>query len=91
MEQPPGYEEFDPQKYCIKLYKSIYGLKQARHKLYEIVCLILTDSEFKKCETDPAIFYIHVNDFTMTGPSDDLIQSYKLKIKSKYDLMNLVF
>ena len=29
MEQPPGYEESDPQKYCVKLYKSLYGLKQA--------------------------------------------------------------
>ena len=38
MEQPPGYEESDLQKYCVKLYKSLYGLKQAGCKLYEIVC-----------------------------------------------------
>ena len=38
MEQPPGYEESDPQRYCVKLYKSLYGLKQAGCKLYEIVC-----------------------------------------------------
>ena len=99
MEQLPGYEEYDPQKYCIKLYKSIHGLKQAGCKWYKIVCCTLTDLRFKKCEANPAIFYIHANkvililaihidDCTMTGSSDDLIQSYKLKIKSKYDLMD---
>ena len=97
MEQLPGYEESDLQKYCVKLYKSLYGLKQAGRKWYEIMCPMLTEMGFKKCEADQAVFYIHtgkdililaihVNDCTMTGSSDDLIQSYKLKIKSKYDL-----
>ena len=100
MEQPPGYEESDPKKYCVKLYKSIYGLKQAGRKWYEVVCRMLADLGFKKCEADPAIFYIHagkdililaihVDDCTITGSSDDLIQNYKLKIKSKYDLTDL--
>jgi hypothetical protein len=55
---------------------------------------------FKKSEADAAVFYIHtgkdililaihVDDCTMTGSSDDLIQSYKLKIKSKYDFTDL--
>jgi Reverse transcriptase (RNA-dependent DNA polymerase) len=100
MEQPPGYEESDPQKYCVKLYKSLYGLKQAGRKWYEIVCRTLAELGFKKCEADQAVFYIHagkdililaihVDDCTMTGSSDDLIQNYKLKIKSKYDLTDL--
>ena len=100
MEQPPGYKEYDPQKYCIKLYKSIYGLKQARRKWYEIICHMLADLGFKKWEADPVVFFIHagkdililaihVDDCTMTGSSDDLIQSYKLNIKLKYDLMDL--
>ena len=29
MEQPPGYKESGLQKYCVKLYKSIYGLKKS--------------------------------------------------------------
>ena len=100
MEQPPGYEESDPQKYCVKLYKSLYGLKQAGRKWYEIVCCTLAKLGFKKCEADHTVFYIHagkdililaihVDDCTMTGSSDDLIQSYKLKIKLKYDLTDL--
>src|SRR3984957_20392952 len=61
---------------------------------------MLAELGFKKWEVDQAVFYIyagkdililaiHVNDCTMTVPSDDLIQSYKLKIKSKYDLTDL--
>ena len=84
MEQLPGYEESYLQKYCVKLYKSIYGLKQARHKWYKIVYHTFTDLGFKKCKANPAIFYIHagkdililaihVDDCTMTGSSDDLI------------------
>ena len=54
-------------------------------------------AHWMKCEADQALFYIHtskdililaihVDDCTMTRSSNDFIQSYKLKIKSKYDL-----
>ena len=83
-----------------KLYKSLYGLNQAGCKWYKIMCCTLAKLGFKKCEANQAVFYIqagkdililaiHVNDCTMTGSSDDLIQSDKLKIKSKYDLTDL--
>ena len=47
MEQPPSYEDSDRTKYCLKLYKSIYGLKQAGRKWYEIVCQTLADLGLK--------------------------------------------
>ena len=61
---------------------------------------MLAELGFKKCEANQAVLYIHaskdililtihVDDCTMTGSSDDLIQNYKLKIKSKYNLMDL--
>ena len=61
---------------------------------------MFTDLEFKKCKANPAVLYIHaskdililvihIDDCTMTGSSNDLIQSYKLKIKLKYDLTDL--
>ena len=62
------------------------------------MCHTLTELGFKRCEADQAVFYIHadkdililaihVDDCTMTGSSDDLIQSYKLKLK--YNLTDL--
>ena len=61
---------------------------------------MLADLGCKKCKPDPAVFYIyankdisilviHFNDCTMRGSFDNLIQSYTLKIKSKYDLTDL--
>ena len=49
------------------------------------MCHTLTELGFKRCEADQAVFYIHagkdililaihVDDCTMTGFSDDLIQ-----------------
>ena len=52
IEQPPGYEESDLKKYCITLYESIYELKQARDKWYEIVCQMLVDLGFEKCKAN---------------------------------------
>ena len=100
MEQLPGYKETDPKQYCVKLYNVYNGLEQARCKWYKIVCHTLADLELKKCEPDPAVFHIHtgknisilaihIDDCTMTGPSDDLIQNYKLKIKLRYDLTDI--
>ena len=100
MEQPPSYEESDPQKYCVKLYKSIYGLKQAGRKWYEIVCCTLADIGFRKSEADPAVFYIHsgahiiilaihVDDCTITGSSTTLLREVKSKIKAKYEFTDL--
>ena len=77
----------------------LYRLEQAGHKWHKIVCCTLADLGFKECEANPALFYIPTgknililaiyNDCAMTGSSDDLIQNYKLKIKSKYDFTDL--
>ena len=100
MDQLSWYEDSDPCKYCIKLYKSIYGLKQAGQKWYEIFCCTFTELGFRKSKANPAVFYIHsgtciiilaihVDDCTITGSSTMLIQHYKAQIKSKYELTDL--
>jgi hypothetical protein len=60
MEQPPGYEDSNRIKYCLKLCKSIYGLKQAGRKWYEIVCRTLANLGLKRSEADQAVFYAHI-------------------------------
>jgi hypothetical protein len=100
MEQPHGYEEFDKKGYVCKLFKSLYGLKQAGRKWYEVLCRTLGDLGFNRSETDPAVFYVHkgkdivvlachVDDCTITGNSQHLLQSYRDKIKQKYSLTDL--
>ena len=100
MEQPQGYEELDRKWYVCKLFKSLYGLKQAGRKWYNTLCKALADIGFKRSEADPAIFYIHqdnkiiilachIDDCTITGNSQDLIQNYKDKLKNEYSLTDL--
>ena len=47
MEQPHEYEEADQKKCVIRLFKSIYGLKQAGQKWYDVICRTLTDLGFE--------------------------------------------
>jgi Reverse transcriptase (RNA-dependent DNA polymerase) len=100
MEQPQGYEEFNQKRYVCKLFKSLYGLKQAGRKWYNALCKVLANIGFKRSEADPAVFYAHegnnitilechVDDCTITGNSENLIKTYKNKLKKKYLLTDL--
>ena len=100
MEQPQGYKELDKQRYVCKLFKSLYGLKQAGRKWYDALCKALTEIGFKRSEANPTVFYAcqgnkiailacHVDDCTITGSSQVLVQSYKDKLKQKYSLTDL--
>ena len=91
MEQLPGYEESNLQKYGVKCTSHSVDLNKLDANG---MCCMLTELGFKKCEATQAVFYIyasenililaiHVDDCTMTGSSDDLIQNYKLKITSQ--------
>jgi transposase InsO family protein len=100
MEQPPGFATHNRLMYCLHLFKSIYGLKQASRKWYDILCATLAELNFRKSEADPAVFYIHsgdiliilaihVDDCTITGNSRDLIAELKVKLAAKYSLTDL--
>ena len=65
-------------RYVVKLQKSLYGLKQARRRWYEILCKSLASVGFRRAMADLAVFFacvgnnivilfIHVNDTTLTG------------------------
>jgi hypothetical protein len=97
MEQPPDYEMADCECYVVKLHKTLYGLKQAGKKWYDLLCHSLANIGFKKTEADPAVFYvhtgnniiilaIHVDSSTMTGSSAILQQEYKAHINAKFEL-----
>ena len=93
MEQLPEYEEADCEKFVLLLYKALYGLKQAGRKWYEVVCKLMTDLGFCRCNADPAVFYkhkgrhivvitIHVDDCTIMGDSKAEIEQCKQVIKA---------
>jgi Reverse transcriptase (RNA-dependent DNA polymerase) len=95
MEQPQGYEESNQKQYVCKLFKSLYGLKQAGRKWYNALCKALASSGFKQSEANPAVFYAHegndimilachVDDCMITGNSENLIKTYRNKLKEKY-------
>ena len=88
MEQPPYHEVINCLHYVVKLCKSLYGLKQARRKWYDMLSGLLVAIGIQKSAANPAVFFIHigsdmvilfihVDDTTMTGSSVDLIKRYE--------------
>ena len=86
MEQPEEYKESDSKWYVCKLLKSLYRLKQASRKWYDALCRALAKIGFTRSEADPAVFYAHkcnkiailachVDNCTITGNSQELIQN----------------
>ena len=59
MEQPPYHEVVSRSHYVVKLCKSLYGLKQAGRKWYDMLCGSLAIIGFQKSMADPAVFFIH--------------------------------
>src|SRR5437764_608931 len=75
--------------YCLQLFRSIYGLKQASRKWYDIICLTFAELGFEKSKVDPTVFFIHsrndlvllaihVDDCTITGNSKLIIAELKI-------------
>ena len=59
MKQAPGYEEVgeDGVVKVLRLWKSLYGLKQAGRRWYQKLVAIMTKLGFLLCEGDQAVFY----------------------------------
>jgi len=81
MQLPPGNPEgSDTHLFVAKLWKAIYGLKQAGRTWYQALYQALLDLGFKHADYDHGVFYarttagiiilaIHVDDCTITGTS----------------------
>ena len=48
LQQPPGFVSLSYPNYCYKLWKAIYGLKQAPHARYETLTDFLKRSGFQR-------------------------------------------
>ena len=100
MEQPPHHEVADRTRYVVKLRKSLYGLKQAGRKWYDVLCGLLTNVGFQRSLADPAVFFahiggdvvvlfIHVDDTTITGSSISLNKEFKRRISERFEITDL--
>ena len=100
MEQPPHHEIVDRTHYVVKLNKSLYGLKQAGRKWYNMLCQSLASIGFRKSMVDPAVFYavveqdivvlfIHVDDSTITGSSLALNKKFMSRIAEHFKITDL--
>jgi Reverse transcriptase (RNA-dependent DNA polymerase) len=98
MQEPPGYEEGEGQ--VKRLWKSLYGLKQARCKWYDALTHVLADLGLHVSQADPGVFRtqigehvlilaVHVDDCMITGSSPELIAEYKRKLNARYALTDL--
>ena len=104
MKQPPGYEERgeDGQLQVLRLWKSLYGLKQAGRRWYKKLVWIMTKLGFSLCEGDQAVFYrrcektnvlivvlVHVDDCSIVGKTKALIAQFKVEIAKYVDISDM--
>ncbi|CAA7270362.1 unnamed protein product [Cyclocybe aegerita] len=100
MQFPPGFEGCDGRCFVAKLQKALYGLKQGGHTWYQALLHALLDLGFTHSHYDHGIFFarlnseivilaIHVNDCTITGSSQGLLNQFKTCINARYAMMDL--
>ncbi|MBW0551573.1 hypothetical protein O181_091288 [Austropuccinia psidii MF-1] len=86
----------DRRKFCLKLRKTIYGLKQAPLAWYERLKGWLVEKGFLACLMDPCVFfrqkpselwlYIHVDDIVIFGYD---FESFKKEISREFDIKDI--
>jgi hypothetical protein len=104
MKQAPGYEVKgeDGKVKVLRLWKSLYGLKQAGRRWYQKLVLIMTKLGFLRCEGDQAVFYrrckktnvlivvlVHVDDCSIVGKTKVLVARFKVEIAKFVDITDM--
>jgi len=100
MQLPPDFEGCDPCRYVAHLNKALYRLKQGGRTWYKTLCHTLKELGFKCTEYNHGVFYsrtkagiiilaIHVDDCTITGTSQALLNEHKTRINKCYPMTDL--
>ncbi|MBW0471949.1 hypothetical protein O181_011664 [Austropuccinia psidii MF-1] len=92
---PQGLET-DKPKYCLRLNKAIYGLKQAPLAWYDQLKGWLLSTGFKSCILEPCVFfrggcqpvwlYIHVDDIAIFDPE---VEAFKKEISREFQIKDI--
>ena len=100
LEQPPGFEEEGKEDWVMKLFKSIYGMKQASRVWNQTFNRAVESWNFTRlpCEwcvyyrnspTGTTIFVLHVDDIICASSSVDETNKFREELKSTWDISNL--
>jgi Reverse transcriptase (RNA-dependent DNA polymerase) len=100
MRQAKGYEVPGKETHVCLLKRAIYGLRQAGHEWYELLCKIMHGLSFKQCRVEHAVFYKNeagdmlfvaadVDDMTIAGSSRDAIQRFKEGLSQQVKIKDL--
>ena len=104
MKQAPGYKEGSGggNIKVLRLWKTLYGLKQAGRRWYQKLVEIMSKLGFSRCEGDQAVFYrrcektnvliivlVHVDDCSIVGKSKVLIARFKIEIAKFVDITDM--
>lgn len=100
MRQPKGFESSDKSK-VLKLYKSLYGLKQSGHKWN--ACLnntLVNELKFERLKSDTCVYKkgqqynmiiiaVYVDDMIIMAKNESDICNIKGQISAKFDIDNI--
>ncbi|MBW0582987.1 hypothetical protein O181_122702, partial [Austropuccinia psidii MF-1] len=92
---PQGLD-IDRRRYCLRLKKAIYGLKQAPLAWYNRLKDWLHSVGFNTCKLDPCVFhrknpdalwiYVHVDDMAIFGSN---VQQFKKEINNEFSIKDV--
>src|SRR5271155_829038 len=100
MQLPPSFEYHNGQHFVAKLKKALYGLKEGGRTWYQALFRALTELGFTHSEHDHGVFFmrsedglvilaIHVDNCTITGTSQFLLNTNKALINACYAMTDL--
>ena len=98
MKPPPGMKL--PRGKCLRLHKSVYGLKQASRLFNRLLVSFFTDIGFTICPNDTCLMYfvkdsrivliaIYVDDILMCSTTEQLADEITAQLEAKFKCVNL--
>lgn len=98
--QPRGYEKKGEEHKVYRLFKALYGLRQAPRAWYARLNKCLTDLGFTKCPFEHAVYVrrvgnealivgVYVDDLLVTGTTVSSIEKFKEQMGSQFEMSNL--
>ncbi|GJS60500.1 zinc finger, CCHC-type containing protein [Tanacetum coccineum] len=98
--QPTGFEVKGKKEMVYKLHKALYGLRQAPRSWNAKLDKVLKELGFRKCAQEQAVYKlqsknttliigVYVDDIIVTGSSEKLVQDFKVRMNSIFDMGDL--